>query len=101
MSELRDGHSAYFDLSACSTIQALHTSSSSSCAGVVVSAGELAKNQRHPDTVREAGCHFILLVVETFEIWSPFNLKFISTIADSTAARRSSSTKLARRNLLQ
>jgi len=51
-----DGCHAYFDLSVRSNTQALHISSSSSCAGVAASAGELAKDQRHRGTVEEEGC---------------------------------------------
>ena len=87
------------DLSVGSTTQALYISSSSSCAGVA--AGELAKDQRHQDTVEEAGCDFIPLVVESFGVRSPFALKFINTIADCTTARSGSSIILSRRNLLQ
>jgi len=34
-------------------------------------AGVLVKDQRHRDSVEEAGCDFIPLVVETFGVWSP------------------------------
>ena len=57
---------AYFDLSVRSTTQALHISSYFSYAGVAAAAGELAKDQRHRNSVEEAGCDFIPLVVETF-----------------------------------
>ena len=64
------GHLAYFDVSVRSTTQPSHISS---CAGVAAAAGELAKDQRHQDTIEEAGCDFVPLV-ETFGIWSPFAL---------------------------
>jgi len=99
--DFQHGRPAYFDLSVRSTTQALHISSSSSCAGVAATAGELAKDQRHRDTVEEAGCEFIPLVVETFGVWSPFALKSINIIADRTTARSGSSTRSARKNLLQ
>ena len=99
--DFQHGRPAYFDLSVRSTTQALHISSSSSCAGVAATAGELAKDQRHRDTVEEAGCKFIPLVVETFGVWSPFALKSINIIADRTTARSGSSTRSARKNLLQ
>ena len=40
---------------------------------VVASAGVLAKDQRHHDTVEEEGCDLIPLV-ETFGVWSSFAL---------------------------
>jgi len=63
----------------------LHISSSSTCAGVAATAGELAKDQRHQDIVEEEGCDFIPLIVETFGIWSRFALKFIILTSLQTA----------------
>ena len=91
----------FFYLSVRSSTQASHISSSSSYAGVAAAAGELAKDQRHRDSVEEAGCDFIPLVVETFGVWSPFALKSLNVIADRTTARSGCSTRLARKHLLQ
>ena len=44
--EFEHGHRTYFDLLAGSTTLASHISSSSSCAGVAATAGELAKDSR-------------------------------------------------------
>jgi len=87
-------------VSVCSTTQHFHIFSS--CAGVAAAAaGELAKDQRHQDAVEEVGCDFIPLVVELLDVWSPFALQTLCTIADHTTARGGVSTKLARKNLLQ
>ena len=87
--DFQHGRPAYFDLSVRSTTQASHISS---CAGVAAFAGELAKDQRHQDTVEEAGCDFILLVVETFGVWSSYALKLINTMARSGSSTRLAST---------
>jgi len=90
--DFQHGHPAYLTYQyVVLPMQALYISSCSSCAWVAASAGELAKVQRHRDTVEEAGCDFIPLVVETFGVWSPFALKFINIIADRTTARSGSS----------
>jgi len=92
----------FFYLSVRSSTQASHISSSSSYAGVAAAAaGELAKDQTHWDSVEEAGCDFIPLVVETFGVWSPFTLKSLNVVADHTTARSGCSTRLARKHLLQ
>ena len=71
LSDFQYGHPVYFDVSVRSTTQPSHISSTSSCAGIVTAAGELTRDQRHQEAVEGAGCDFVLLVVETFGVWSP------------------------------
>ena len=59
----------YFDVSICSTTQPAYISSSTSCAGVVAAAGELAKDEKHLAAVMKVGADFIPLVVV---IWFAF-----------------------------
>ena len=67
MSQSFTTHSAYFDISICSTTQPAYISSSMSCAEVVAAAGELAKDEKQLAAVK-VGADFIPLVVETFEV---------------------------------
>ena len=95
------GRVAYFDESVCSTTQPSYISSSSCCAGVAAAASEVAKDLKHQDLVKEAGCDFVPFVMETFRVWSPFALCTLHTIADHTTARSGVFTKAARKHLLQ
>ena len=100
-SDFQFDHLAYY-ASACSTTQPSHISSSSCCAGVTaVAAGEVAKDLKHQDLVEETGCDFVLLAVETYDVWSPFALSIFHTIADRTTARSGESTKVAQKQSLQ
>ena len=98
--DFQHGCPAYFDVSVCSTTQPSHISFSS-CTGVAAAIGKLAKDQRHQDAVEEVGCDFVLLVVETFGVWSPFALQTLRTITERTTARSGASTKQACKHLLQ
>ena len=49
----------------------------------------------------KVGADFILLVVETFGVWTPFVLRSLNIIADRTTPRSGVPLKLARKNLLQ
>ena len=59
-----DGRSAFLDISVCSTTQPSFISSSASCAGVAVVAGEVAKDERHLAALEKVGSNFIPLVVK-------------------------------------
>ena len=101
--DFQHGHSAYFDVSVCSTIQPAFISSSASCAGVAAAAGEVAKDEKHLAAVEKTGSDFVPLVVECFGVWTPFALKMLKVIADCTMATPRSGVppKLAAKNLLQ
>jgi len=68
---------AYFDVSVRSTTQFSHISSSTSCAGVAATAGEVARDVKHLAMVEKAGGDFILLGVESFGVWAPFALSIL------------------------
>ena len=86
----------YFDLSVRCTTQPAFISSAASQAGVAAAAGEEAKGN-----VTDDGGDFILLVCESFGVWSPFVLSTLFTTADRTTVKNGLSQKLARRQLLQ
>ena len=91
--DFQHGCPAYLDISVSSTTQASHISSSSSCTGVTAAAGELAKEERHRDIVKDVVCNFIPFVVKTFDVWSSFALQVLYSIADHTTARNGASTQ--------
>ena len=96
------GRPAYIDVSVHSTTQPAHVSSSTSCAGVAATAGEMAKDAKHLTILEKAGGDFIPLVVESFGVWTPFALSVLnSSIADRTTTHSGVSPKIARKNLLQ
>ena len=95
------GRPAYFDLSVRSTTQSGVISSASSQAGMATAVGEIAKYIQYQDIVNDNGGDFILLVCETFGIWSPYALSILDSITNRTTVRNGLPRKLARRQLLQ
>jgi len=88
-------HALYFDISVRSITQALHASSSTSCAVV-------AKDEEHQNAVEEAGCDFVPFVVLVCGLH--FLLQTLYSIADHSTATKEwycTSTQVARKNLLQ
>jgi len=81
-----------------STTQPSFIFSSALCAGVAAAAGEVAKDLA---AVEKLGSDFILLVVETFGVWTPFALKMLHVVANRSTPRSSIPRKLARKSLLQ
>jgi len=80
--DYQHGCPAYFNIFVHSTTQPSFVSSSASCAGEAVAAGEVAKDEKHLAAVEEVGLDFIPLVVETFGVWTQFALKILYAIAD-------------------
>jgi len=96
------GHLAYFDLSIRSTTQSAVIPSASSQAGVAAAAaGEVAKDTQYQDIVSADGGDFIPLVCETFDVWTPYALSILNSIADRTTVRNGLPRKLTRCQLLQ
>ena len=63
--------------------------------------GKIAKDTQYQDIVNDNGGDFILLVCETFGVWSPYALSILGSIADRTTVRNGLPRKFARRQLLQ
>ena len=63
------------------TLQADSIGISSVATEEVASQGEKLKDAKHAAAVERVGGVFVLLVVETLGVWSPFSLKILKQIA--------------------
>jgi hypothetical protein len=75
------GHSTYFDISVCNSLQASYIIQAAIHAGVASEAGKLEKDYHHNSSVEAHNCLFHPLVVESLGLWSAHSLQILKQIA--------------------
>ena len=88
------GKPAYFDFSACHTLQDSLLCLSAATAGVVAGCGEFDKDSHREASVKVAGCIFVPLVVESLGLWSPNSLAVLRNITLRTIRKSDASAAL-------
>ena len=95
------GRPAYFDITVRNTLQPAFLAEGAIRPGVAAEAGEAAKDLHHAAAVEQAGRVFLLLAVESFDVWTPHSIETLKRIAARTTTSGGLTANRALLNLLQ